>query len=221
MCFSETQSYINAFILVSTSLYFVNKEWKIALPAAFLASKDLLQGLLYRYHNDYNLSPILARLSWLNISFQPLIVNIFLSYFDNNNNYYWNNMYIALFVFGCNYITTLSAFDIQNDDDCNDINNDFCSDKDGAYIGKYHVAYKFKTEQGYSFLPVLLMILPALFTKAWKISLIWLFFIVLLGTIFNNNVVRNGELGAIWCFLSIIPFIPVVYYKSYFKKISV
>jgi len=88
MCFSESQSYINTAILTYISLYFVNKEWKIALPAIFLASKDFLQALFYRYHNDYNISQIIARLSWINISFQPLAINIFLSYFDNNNKQY-------------------------------------------------------------------------------------------------------------------------------------
>ena len=219
MCFTESQSYINTITLMTISLYFINKEWKIALPAAYLGSKDLLQGLLYRYHKDKYISKIIARLSWINISFQPLIINIFISYFDNNNKEYWNIIYIFLFLFGCYYITTLSVFDIQNDNDCNDKHNDFCSDSDGGYIGKYHIAYKFKTEQGYGYLPILLMILPALFTKAWKLSFIWLFFIILIGTIFNENVVRNGELGAIWCFLSIIPFIPVVYFRSYFTKL--
>jgi hypothetical protein len=219
MCFSESQSYINTFILLCISYYFINKEWKIALPAAFLASKDLLQGLLYRYHNDKYISKVIARLSWINISFQPLVINIFLSYFDNNNKQYWNVIFLALFIFGCYYITTLSAFDIQNDEDCNNDNSDFCSDTDGAYIGKYHIAYKFKTELGYNSIPIILMILPALFTKAWKLSLVWLFFIILIATIFNKNVVRTGEQGAIWCFLSIIPFIPVVYYRSYFKKL--
>ena len=217
MCFSESQSYINTLILISTSLYFF-KEWKIALPSLFLASKDLLQGLLYRYHKNSDISKIIARLSWFNISFQPLVINIFFSYFDNKNTKYWNIIFFILFLFGCYHITTLSTFDIQDDDDCNDKNSDFCSENDGAYIGKYHIAYKFKTEQKYSYIPLILMILPALFTKAWNLSLIWLFFILLIGIIFNKNVVRDGELGAIWCFLSIIPFIPVVFYKSYFIK---
>ena len=86
---------------------------------------------------------------------------------------------------------------------CKDKSSDFCSDKNSSYIGKYHVGYKFKTKYKYGYIFHFLMLIPALFTNSYMLSIIFTFFTILLRLIFMD--VRDGELGAIWCLLSIIP----------------
>ena len=51
MCFSETQSYINAILLFFVGLHKIS-EWRIGIPLIFLGTKDLLQGFLYKYLNS-------------------------------------------------------------------------------------------------------------------------------------------------------------------------
>ena len=66
--------------------------------------------------------------------------------------------------------------------------DDFCSKKTESYMGKYHIGYKFKTDN--TRLPMvniiffILMIIPALFTKAKILSIIWGLFIGLIYIIF-------------------------------------
>lgn len=220
MCFSEHLSYINTVILLGIAINFNFKEIRISLPAFYLALKDLLQGLFYRYYKNKEISHILGILSWIHICFQPFFVNIFISYFDKEYKY-WNYIFLFLFIFGCYHMTKLSALDIQGDEDCKDEYefNDFCAKETGAYMGNFHIAYKFKAENSpFSELYLAAMILPSFLTKTWILSLIWLFFIFLLRIIFNPYLVRNGEFSAIWCFLSIIIFIPFVYFRDYILK---
>lgn len=51
MCFSETQSFLNAFILIIGSIY-VWPKYQLSISLIFLALKDLIQGFLYYYQNN-------------------------------------------------------------------------------------------------------------------------------------------------------------------------
>lgn len=119
MCFSETQSFINAIILISGSIY-VYPKYRLTLFLIFLALKDLIQGFLYKYQHHEKHENILTVLSWIHICFQPLFVNIFMSNFSKNKNEknYWNIILIISFLYGIYTLTTLKEFDIQNDPDC-------------------------------------------------------------------------------------------------------
>ncbi len=216
MCFSEKTSLYNFLILsfYAYNLQFTSNDsniWKLFIPLYYLGIKDLLQYFLYKKSNDY----IFSILSWVHICFQPLFVNMLISYFSNSSYQYWNIIYFISIIFGLFQLTTLDTFDIFNEGNfCKDKESDFCSDTNGAYQGNYHIAYKFKTKYKYTYFFLILMILPGLFTSSWFHSLLWLFFITLIKIIFNDLNVRDGERGSIWCFLSIIPTIPVVYYRS-------
>jgi len=222
MCFSERQSLINFIVLVSYGLYLhinndsVSNIWRLTLILYFLSMKDLIQYLLYKFDDNEKRKNILSILSWIHICFQPLIVNIFFSYFSKSNyNNYWNNIFILLFIFGIYQLTNIDAFNILNRQYCKNKSSDLCSDTNSSYMGKYHIGYKFHTVHGYSILFLFLFIIPALFTNCYMLSLCWGLFIYIILWIFNN--VRDSEKAAIWCLMSIIFFIPVTYFRDYFK----
>lgn len=215
MCFTEKQSYWNTFMLIGSALYLLPK-WRLSIPLLFLSLKDLIQGLLYRNiknKNNHN-NHILTVLSWLHICFQPLFVNMFVSHFDKKNTKYWNMVFIISTIYAVYEIMNLNKFDIQNDPDCIKIDkkDDFCSDKTLSYLGKYHVAYRFNQDKRFilfdmNIIYICVMIIPALFTKARNVILLWSIFIVLIHIYFRN--LGTGETAAIWCFLSIAYVLPV------------
>jgi len=219
MCFSQTQSYINTILLVIGGFY-VYPNYRLTFGLIFLALKDLLQGLLYYYKNNEKSKNILTSFSWIHLCFQPLFVNIFMSHFSKQNTYYWNSIFIISLLYGLYDITTLNEFDIQNDPDCIKKNekNDLCSSHTTSYIGKYHVGYKFskdKTNFLYSIVYPILMFIPALFTKSRILGVIWAILVSCLYLVLNN--IGDGEQAAIWCFLSILYFLPI---SIFHKKIS-
>lgn len=219
MCFSETLSFINAGILIIGS-YFVYPKYKLSIILIFLALKDLIQGFLYKFQNNETLENNLTVLSWIHICFQPLFVNIFMSNFSKNKNNYWNIIFIICFLYGIYALTTLNEFDIQNDPDCITKNkkNDFCSKHTTSYIGKYHIAYKFNRDNDILIFPIIyliLMFIPTLFTNSRILGIIWGLFVGVIYIFFNN--VGEGEKAAIWCFLSIIFFLPIAIFN---KQIS-
>ena len=81
MCFSETQSYINTILLISTALYLL-PNYRLSASLIFLAFKDLIQGLSYK-NIEYGLNTYyLTVLSWIHISLHPFFLNLFISHFD-------------------------------------------------------------------------------------------------------------------------------------------
>ena len=221
MCFSESQSFINAFMLTIVSIY-VYPKYKLTIFLIFLASKDLIQGFLYKYQDNEKLKNMLSIISWIHICFQPLFINIFISYFSENKyNNYWNIIFIICLLYGIYTLTTLKEFDIQNDPDCIKIdkNDDFCSKYTTSYIGKYHVAYKFNRDNDLIFFPIIHLILifvPSLFTNCRILGIIWGLFVILIYIYFNN--IGNGEKVAIWCFLSIVYFLPIAIFNEEISK---
>ncbi len=189
MCFSENQSFLNFIILVIGSIY-VYPKYKLSLFLIFLALKDLIQGLLYKYQNNEKLENILTSLSWVHISFQPLFVNIFMSNFTKNMGRFWSIIFIMCFVYGLYTLTTLNEFDIQNDPDCiSKTRYDFCSKQTTSYIGKYHIAYKFSRDNDILFFPIIyliLMFIPTLFTSARILGILWALFVGLIYIFFSN-----------------------------------
>jgi len=222
MCFTERQSFINSILLIVGSIY-VYPKYKLTIFLIFLALKDLVQGLLYYYQNNARIKNILTAISWIHISFQPLFVNIFMSNFSENKNKYWNIIFIISFLYGLYTLTTLNEFDIQNDPDCITKNkkskNDFCSKNTTSYIGKYHIGYKFNRDNDVIFFPIIyliLMFVPSLFTNSRNLGIIWVLFVGLIYIIFNN--IGEGEKAAIWCFLSIIFFLPLAIFNKQVMK---
>lgn len=233
MCFSEAQSYLNAAILTGLSFTLKSKEWKLIIAGMWLALKELLQALLYRYHNDKNISRILMIVSWVNISFQPFLVAIAASYFDPKSWKYWNLVAIIMFIYGAYFLTTIEAFDIQGDDSCIDATSDLCAGETGAYMGKYHIAYKINGELDpdsnvWKFAKISYF-LPILLSKLWPMGILFLLLPSLLSYVYGYNTfdisksqIRDGEWGAMWCFATIMYVAPVLMFRkqifNYFNR---
>jgi hypothetical protein len=222
MCFSENQSYINTVILVITSIY-IYPKYRLSIPLLFLALKDLIQGLSYRNIAMNKSTQFLTSLSWIHICFQPLFLNILVSYFDKNFKY-WNIIFCICFIYGLYQITNLNEFDIQNDPDCIKENkyDDHCSKKTESYLGKYHLGYKFSTDYYSNFYFIfyaILMFLPPLFTKGRSINIIWFIFVLIIRNIFGK--IGSGESVAIWCFSSIILAVPIAVFNKQISKFLV
>ena len=220
MCFTETQSYINAILLVISGIICV-PYWRLYIPLIFLALKDILQGLLYRNIENKTVNNTLTKLSWIHICFQPLFVNMFLSQFskNNNNNIYWNSIFIICALYGLYNITNLNDYDIQNDEDCKKLNNknNFCSNETLSYIGKYHVGYRFSSDKSIFISKLIytaLTFIPSLLTSSRIVGFIWMVFVMIIYKIGNYLKLGNGETAAIWCFSSLLCGIPMaIIYK--------
>jgi len=224
MCFSKEFSFFHFGLLAGYAAYLqmYSKEkdiWKIYIPLFYFGLKDLLQGFLYIFDKVEIYKYYLSVLSYVHICFQPLLANIFLSYFSKsfilfNTIIYWNFVFGITFLFGLYQLTNLDVFDIFKEAPyCKDKWADFCSDKNGSYIGKYHVAYKFRTKYKYSPLFYLFMFVPALFTNSYILSFFAVILSGLVVFIFFQKI-RGGEQAAIWCLLNIIFFLPVAFYRK-------
>lgn len=221
MCFSETQSYLN-FIILNVASVFVLPHYRLSIPLLFLSLKDLIQALSYMKIRQNDSTHLLTVFAWIHISFQPLFVNIFASHFDKTFKY-WNIVFFICIIFALYNLTILKKFDIQNDGKCEKYGkyDDFCSEKTESYLGKYHIGYKFKTDDTfypfyYPLFPILIII-PSLLTKARLIGALWFLFIFTIYMIFTN--IGEGEIGAIWCFASILIALPIAIFNKSISKI--
>lgn len=224
MCFSETQSYINTIIIIIGSLYLYKKP-KLSVSLFFLSLKDLIQGLLYRFINNKKITNILSIFSWIHITLHPLFINIFFSYFDNNFKY-WNSIYIVCILFSLISIFILYDLNIFNFKECTKENkyDDMCSDETGSYLGKYHIAYKFKTTEYKNLFLICYFILSFISiiltnVKILKLLIIILFLYVLF--IYKGLKIGNGEQSAIWCFTTFIYFLPIALFEKQIKKFKI
>jgi hypothetical protein len=219
MCFTENQSYLNTLILILGGLYLL-PNYRLSFFLFFLAIKDFIQGLIYYNIGKNQSTKFLTTLSWIHISLQPFGMNLFFSHFDKKFKY-WNSIFLICILFALYNITTLKKFDIQNDGICEktDLTHDWCSNETKSYIGKYHLGYKFSTDQYYQYsmcFYFFLMFIPGLFTKARILVLLWALCVLMLILPLYYKI-GTGEIAAIWCFLSIIFLLPVALFH---KKLS-
>lgn len=224
MCFSKEFSFFNFGLLAGYAaylqMYSEEKDiWKLYVPLFYFGFKDFIQGFLYIFDKIEFYKYYISILSYIHICFQPLIGNIFVSFFSKSFLLfdiisYWNFIFIITFLFGLYQLTNLDIFDIFKESPyCKDKWSDFCSDKNGSYIGKYHVAYKFRTKYKYSPLFYFFMIAPALLTNSYIFSIVFTIITIIILVILCNNL-RSGERAAIWCLLNIILFLPAAYYRK-------
>ena len=210
MCFSERQSFANVVALLATALY-RRRSVKLSASLAFLASKDLIQALLYRALRQGRSTHLLTVLSWVHVSFQPFFCNFFLQHFDPDHAS-WNAILGACVLFAAFNLTVLRELDVQGDPPCRKKNDrdDFCSQKTESYMGKFHVAYRFALDDTRWLSKVLynLLLLAPFLTGAWKLNAVWLGSIAVLHAVMHTQSVGSGETASMWCFLSILIAIP-------------
>ena len=117
MCFSKEFSFLNFGLLAGYAaylqMYSEEKDiWKIYIPLYYLGFKDFLQGVLYIFDKVEFYKYYLSVLSYIHICFQPLIGNIFFSFFSQLSNFfnvsnYWNSVFLFNFIFGLYQLTNL------------------------------------------------------------------------------------------------------------------
>jgi hypothetical protein len=223
MCFSKELSFFNFGLLAGYAAYLqiYSKEkdiWLLYYALYYLGFKDFLQGCLYLLDKVEIYKYYLSILSYIHICFQPLFVNIFFSYFSPLSNFfninnYWSSVFLFNLLFGLYQLTNLDVFDIFREAPyCKDKASDLYSNTNSSYIGKYHVAYKFRTKYKYSPFFYFFMLIPALLTNSYILAIINIIFISIISYICCN--LRSGEIAAIWCLLSILLFLPVTYYRK-------
>jgi len=180
---------------------------RLSIPLAFLSFKDLIQGAMYKHIDDKKKLHILGQLSWLHICYQPLFVNLIASHFSTESEQrYWNLVILLCFIIGSMQIPKLKEFDISDTTPCTDKQRFTCSDKTTGVMGKYHIAYRFRTKDT-TLRTTYLYLIPVLFTKAKPLGFIWLIFI--LSIVFFYRDTDDGEKGAIWCYASIAVGLPI------------
>ena len=115
MCFSKEFSFFNFALLSGYGSYLAYQNphhWRLYVPAFYLGLKDFLQGFLYIFNTNQSYKYILSILSYIHICFQPLIANIFFSYFSTSAIRYWNIVLPLLFLYGLYKLTDLDVFNI-------------------------------------------------------------------------------------------------------------
>lgn len=226
MCFSENMSYFNTVLLFGSGLHAL-PSYRLTIPAIYFSIKEFLQGMLYRYLGNDRTLTFLGSLSWLHISFQPLVYNILLSYWSPDFKY-WNHIFLISLLFGFYFMTILKEYDIQNDPPCKPKgrDDDFCMPT-GAYMGNYHIGYRFKQDNTpvyLSWLPwCILFFVPALFTKSRNIALTLLLLVLTVYSIYDISINKTptiipgqnniGEKSAIWCFATFLIAFLIFYEK--------
>ena len=101
-------------------------------------------------------------------------------------------IFIITLILGILMTTTLHELNIENDPDCipDSINDDFCNEETGAYMGRYHIAYKFKTDKEWEPISrwnywMFLFFVPVLFTKAYPLGIAFVTACVLIFGIYD------------------------------------
>src|SRR3990167_6425792 len=85
MCFSPLLTWMTASagITAAIAVKLANKPANYSIPLVYFASMEILQGLMYTQVNHPHslFTSILIYLAYLNVSFQPLIINYWLGAF--------------------------------------------------------------------------------------------------------------------------------------------
>ena len=228
MCYGKVWSMtsLSSLMIVAIICSYYKTPLTITLPLFFLASKELIQCLLY-----YNLESCnsnnkwLTAAAWLHVSFQPFFVNLFISAFSKNPTEYKIPLILCL-IFGVFNILRLKEFSMNNllnDSSCiPNIKNNVCRNTTCSINGERHLAYGFNlssTDIGY-FTPslfsyVLLSFGPAFIIGDWQLAGIHLS-VAVLSSLFARK--DAGEAAAVWCVNSFWVVFFAIYYIVKNKK---
>ncbi len=219
MCFGKTWSGVSfsTLVLMSCVCIFYNVPFAITIGLIFLASKELLQFLLYKNLDSCNnINNILTILSWVHISFQPFFINLFISAFSKKPEFYRLPLALSL-LFALANIARLRDISFYNHAVCaENIKDNMCRKATCSTSGKYHLAYGFNlnsadigvwTPSFFSF--TLLMFAPAFIIGDWQLALINAVVAHASARFASHD---NGEGAAIWCVNSFWVAFAALYY---------
>lgn len=202
MFFNETQSCNNVIFLLYTC-FFLRQNTRLIIALIYLAIKNIIQGLLYIYKKNKKTKENITILSWIQINFQPLFVNIFLSTFDKNKKVFWNIIFTICVIYG--FILTIPLKYVF-----------FCNYFIDNHLDETHLEKYYKKNKSLCKINLLfymtLMCIPGLITKAIIITGTWILFVLFLHFIFDN--IKSEEFYELLCLLSIVYVIPISLYGS-------
>jgi hypothetical protein len=99
--------------------------------------------------------------------------------------------------------------------------DNFCKKNTKSYLGKIHIGYQFNINHNkifFKYFYFILTFVPGLFSNAYTLYIFWLIFILIIKLLSNKINLRNGEFAAIWCFSSILIYIPLALFSKQFLK---
>jgi len=225
MCFTRNISLVFGFSGVI--IYFVLKHimnWKVAFIALYFGIMEFLQFFSFYYLDDCNnnINILLAKLQYLHISFQPLIIYYSLwhlaKFIKDKNLLFQKQSYFPLILIGCILLASRNLI-VTNKEDIEQ-SCWICGKKDCVRHGEKHFKLEVALRKSGIFTPSFffygfLFSIPAILLS-WKIYLPYIIFIFATGICIPKYFLKvpEKELGTVWCLLSVsqILGIFIIYY---------
>lgn len=221
MCFGPVWSGVSFSTLMVAAVLcaWMNVPWRILVTVVFLAIKEWLQLMLYGQLEKEGASTnrALTVLSWIHISFQPLVVNLFISAFSKKPQLYDVPLMLCLIFAVANMVRLKDLGVVSEAAMCSEERAmNVCRPQTLSEPGKLHLAYGMAliSADVYSFVPTmftyyLLMFGPAYIIGDWQIASIHA---VVAGASALAAPGNAGEAGAMWCLNSFWIGILAVWY---------
>jgi hypothetical protein len=221
MCFGETWSkvsFITTLLSGTIGLYY-QIDIRIIVGAYFIAIKEFIQYLLYKYLDTCNdVNKWLSVAAWIHISWQPFFVNLFASAFAPNKQNEYNIVLSLCIVFAIINMTRIRELSIffKDEDICDNKGdtNKLCQNKTCSIEGQYHLAYGFKLISADTnvytpsiFMHLFLMFIPAMILGPRSIALVNGIIAILPGLF----IIKSGEVAAVWCVNAMVLMIFTLY----------
>ena len=209
MCFGETWTLVSLTALSATSVASIaaRLDWRITAALLFVATKELIQYLLYRSLVDTTSAAVctpsnraLTTLSWVHVSFQPLVVNLFVQAFSATPTEYAVPLIMCVVFAVANLLRLFLSSASSSVRQCRE--TALCGKKTCSVLGEKHVAYRFKlaSADAYAWVPswfayMLLTFVPAFAIGDYSIATIHAIVFLASFAYFQDE----GEAAAVWC----------------------
>lgn len=221
MCFGEAWSKVSFIttLLSGTIGLFYQIDIRIIVGAYFLAIKEFIQYLLYKYLDTCNdINKWLSVAAWIHISWQPFFVNLFASAFAPNKQKEYNIVLSLCIVFAIVNMIRIRELSIvyKDEDKCDNKGdtNKLCQTKTCSIGGQYHLAYGFNLNSADTnsftpsiFMHLFLMFIPSLLLGPRSIALVNAIIAILPGLF----ITKAGEVAAVWCVNAMVLMIFALY----------
>lgn len=209
MCFSPLMTWITAGAGISTAMAagMKSKSPNLALPLAYFASMEILQGLMYTQLNDpsYMFSRILIYLAYLHVSFQPLVINYWLGAFTSKSQTAVYHFTLKLSFIGGIFLLS-RAYMTDATPLCSSYET-LCSSSPSIFEGIYHISWGLPlTGAGWNYvnpsiaLHMFLFFIPGVLLGFYRLMLVFFLFGPYLASFITPI---PSEQSSIWCIIGL------------------
>ena len=209
MCFSPLLTWMTASagITAAIAVKLANKPANYSIPLVYFASMEILQGLMYTQVNHPHslFTSILIYLAYLNVSFQPLIINYWLGAFISKKQI--STYYFTLklsFIGGLLLLSRIVLF--ENTPLCSSYET-LCSPTPIIFQGVRHIAWSLPlTGAGWNYvnpsiaLHMFLFFIPGLLLGFYRLMITFFILGPYLATILSP---LPSEQSSIWCVIGL------------------